>query len=115
MLRPATDDPQALLFAGERSGRPVTDGVIASVHERMGYSVTTHGFRSAFKDWASEQTTFPELISEMCLAHVQGDAVVQAYRRSDLVEQRRQLMLAWANYCDRAAPAGAVVPIRSRA
>jgi integrase len=59
---------------------------------------TVHGFRSSFKDWASEQTSFSNEVVEAALAHAIG-AVERAYRRSDLFELRRELMEAWATYC----------------
>jgi integrase len=60
--------------------------------------VTVHGFRSAFRDWAAERTNYPNHVVEMALAHVVGSGVEQAYRRGDLFEKRRKLMLAWARY-----------------
>jgi len=67
---------------------------------RMGVDVTVHGFRSAFRDWAGDCTQFPREIAESALAHVSGDATERAYRRSDALEKRRQLMVAWASYCE---------------
>lgn len=59
---------------------------------------TPHGFRSAFRDWAGDQTSFPREVAEAALAHKVGDAVENAYRRSDALEKRRKLMSAWSNY-----------------
>jgi hypothetical protein len=60
--------------------------------------LTVHGFRSSFRDWAAERTTFANHVAEMALAHVvrgvEGD-----YRRGDLFEKRRKLMQAWADFC----------------
>ena len=78
---------------------------------RMGRDVTVHGFRSTFKDWASEHTNFANEVSEAALAHVVGDKVEAAYRRGDLFEKRRRLMEAWAEFCVK-LPGGVVVPIR---
>jgi integrase len=75
----------------------------------MGRSVTAHGFRSSFRDWAAEQTNFPREVAEQALAHVIGDKVEAAYRRGDLFEKRRRLMLAWAEYCGKPSPSGAKV------
>ena len=80
---------------------------------RMGRDVTVHGFRSTFKDWASERTNFPNEVSEAALAHVVGDKVEAAYRRGDMFEKRRRLMEAWAEYCTK-APAGGVVVVPMR-
>jgi integrase len=61
--------------------------------------LTTHGFRSTFRDWAAERTNFPREVAEMALAHTIGDKVEAAYRRGDLFEKRRKLMEAWAGFC----------------
>ncbi|MEI5682332.1 MULTISPECIES: tyrosine-type recombinase/integrase [unclassified Mesorhizobium] len=60
---------------------------------------TPHGFRSAFKDWATEATDYPSELAEAALAHAVGDAVERAYRRGDALDKRRVLMSAWADYC----------------
>lgn len=70
------------------------------VLRRMGADVTTHGFRSTFRDWAGNETHFPRELAEQALAHVIGDKAEQAYRRGDALEKRRELMTAWANYCE---------------
>jgi integrase len=72
-----------------------------------------HGFRSSFRDWAAEQTSFPAEIAEMALAHVVGSKVEQAYRRTDMFAKRRQLMDAWARHCGQPSPKGEVVPLRA--
>jgi len=66
-----------------------------------GGDLTAHGFRSTFRDWASEQTAFPREVAEAALAHVIENKVEAAYRRGDLIEKRRKLMEAWAAYCER--------------
>jgi integrase len=67
---------------------------------RMGRGdLTAHGFRSSFRDWAAERTTFAAEVAEMALAHVVSDKVEAAYRRGDLFEKRRELMAAWALFC----------------
>ena len=63
--------------------------------------VTIHGFRSSFRDWAGDATTFPREIAEAALAHSLGDETERAYRRGDAMAKRRELMSAWANYCER--------------
>ena len=74
-----------------------------------------HGFRSTFRDWASEQTAFPHEVCEQALAHTIPNAVERAYRRGDLFEKRRRLMDAWGGYCgSKPIAAGAVVtPLRA--
>jgi integrase len=76
--------------------------------------VTPHGFRSTFKDWATEQTSFPEVVSETALSHTVGSEVERAYRRTDLFDKRRKLMDAWAAFCGRPSPSsGDVVRLRA--
>jgi integrase len=89
-----------LVFEGARAGRPISGMVMIKVLKRMGYpGITVHGFRSAFKDWASEQTGYPNGVSEMALARAVGDKVEAAYRRGDLLQKRRDLMQDWTAYC----------------
>ena len=85
--------------------------------KRMGReSLTVHGFRSSFRDWAAERTNFPNEMLEMALAHTVSDKVEAAYRRGDMFDKRRTLMDAWAKYCAKpAAPTGEVVPLPARA
>ena len=73
--------------------------------------ITVHGFRSTFRDWASEATSFPREVAEAALAHTVGNAVEAAYRRGDLFEKRRLMMEAWATYCDVVAGDGRVIPL----
>ena len=66
---------------------------------RIGHvKLTTHGFRSSFRDWAAERTGFPAEVAEMALAHTVSDKVEAAYRRGDLFKKRRQLMQDWATF-----------------
>ena len=65
---------------------------------RMQLEVTAHGFRSSFRDWASECTSFPREVCELALAHVIDDKTEAAYRRGDLLDKRRELMAAWAAF-----------------
>lgn len=89
-----------LAFPGGSKENLLSDMAMLKVLERMGRSgVTVHGFRSTFRDWASEMTQYPEAIAEMCLAHTVGSAVENAYRRTDLFNRRRGLMTDWANWC----------------
>jgi integrase len=73
-----------------------------------------HGFRSTFRDWAAERTNFAREVCEMALAHTVGSEVERAYQRSDMLEKRRKLMEAWAQYCSKPAAGGKVVAIRTR-
>ncbi|MEO0034113.1 MAG: hypothetical protein RLZZ501_136 [Pseudomonadota bacterium] len=101
------------VFPGTRPMRPLSQMALLMLLRRMERGdLTAHGFRSTFRDWTAEQTAFPGEVAEAALAHVVGDKVEAAYRRGDLFDKRRRLMEAWADYCDRPAGGGAVVPIR---
>lgn len=78
---------------------PSNNFLTSLIQKRMGLTVTAHGFRSTFKDWARECTTYPDEASELALAHINSDATRAAYARSELIEIRRQLMAEWAGYC----------------
>ena len=73
-----------------------------------------HGFRSTFRDWCSERTSFPREVSEMALAHAIDNTVEAAYRRGELLEKRRAMMEQWATFL-RTPPGASVVPIGKRA
>ena len=82
--------------------------------DRDGREVVPHGFRSTFRDWASEATAFDRDTAEAALAHTVKDKVEAAYRRGDQLDKRRRLMEAWAEHCARALPeTGNVVPLRT--
>jgi integrase len=105
------DNGSDYVFPGAR-GASLSDMAMLKLLRRMGRSdLTVHGFRSTFRDWAAELTSYPNHVVEMALAHVIGDKVEAAYRRGDLFEKRRRLMAEWGRYC--ASPAGKaeVVPI----
>jgi integrase len=102
------------VFPGTRSTGPVGGVTVREFLGRMDSEITTHGFRSSFRDWVSERTNFPREVAEMALAHTIPSAVEAAYRRGDLFEKRRKLMEAWADYCSRPAAKGDVVAIRGR-
>jgi integrase len=76
-------------------------------------NATVHGFRSSFRDWAGNVSSFPREVVETALAHVIGDKAEQAYRRSDALEKRRKLMEAWASFCE-PKKVGNVVPMNGR-
>jgi integrase len=98
------------LFPGGRAGRPISNMAMTMTLRRMGRGgLTVHGFRSTFRDWASERTGFPAEVAEMALAHTVADAVERAYRRGDLFQKRRQLMDAWARFCTAVPATGKVV------
>jgi len=73
--------------------------------------LTTHGFRSTFRDWAAERTEFPGDVVEGALAHVVANQVEAAYRRGDLFDKRRQLMQAWCDYAQLATAKTKAPPV----
>lgn len=90
------------LFTGAKSGKPLSDVVFKKLMERMGRTdITTHGFRSTFRDWAAEQTSFPREVIENALAHRLKDKAEAAYFRSNLLNKRRELMNKWGEYTKR--------------
>jgi integrase len=92
------------LFIGENG--KLSGMAMAMLLRRMGQGVTVHGFRSAFRDWAAECTSYPHEVCEMALAHVIGNKVEAAYRRGDLFDKRRDLMRDWGRFCVRAGAVG---------
>ena len=93
------------VFPGGTTNKPLSDMALLSLVQGMGYKdakgqpITVHGFRSSFRDWAAERTSFPNEVIEMSLAHTIGDKVEAAYRRGDLFDKRRKLMDAWDAFC----------------
>ena len=88
------------VFPGLAKGKSLSNMAMAAVLKRMKRdAITVHGFRSTFRDWASEQTSFPHEVCEMALAHVIGNKAEAAYRRDDLFDKRRKLMEAWGAFC----------------
>lgn len=87
------------------------------VQIRMGREdLTVHAFRSSFRDWAAERTSFAREVVEMALAHVISDATEAAYRRGDMFEKRRWLMEEWAKFCGQPkSSTSKVTPIRKAA
>jgi integrase len=100
------------VFPGGRKGRPLSNMAMLALLKRIGRDdLTTHGFRSTFRDWAAERTNFPREVVEMALAHTIENKVEAAYRRGDLFQKRRQLMEAWARFCVTTRSRAEVVPI----
>jgi integrase len=88
------------VFPGHKGDSGLSNGAFPALFKRMNVEgVTAHGFRSAFRDWAGDETSFPREVCEAALAHRVGDASEQAYRRGSALEKRRALMEAWAGYC----------------
>ncbi len=104
-----------LVFPGAKKGAALSDMSLTAVIRRMnagddqakpnqwvdekGDGITVHGFRSTFRDWAAEISSYLPEVAEMALAHAVGDKVEAAYRRGDLVAKRTEMMEDWAKYC----------------
>jgi integrase len=87
------------IFPGRKNGKPMSDMALLMICRKMNYNVTVHGFRSTFRDWASETTNHSNDVIEMALAHTINNKVEAAYRRGDLFNKRQDLMNDWSNYC----------------
>lgn len=99
------------VFPGRNLKRPLSNMAMMQCLRHVRAGVTVHGFRSSFRDWVGEATSFSELLAEAALAHQVGSKVERAYRRGDALERRRELMAAWEHFCDPAAGSN-VTPIR---
>lgn len=90
-----------LVFEGGVGGKPVSDTALTKALRLASpdKSATLHGLRSMFRDWAGNETKHEREVAEAALAHTVGNAVEQAYRRSDALEKRRKLMKDWETYC----------------
>ncbi|WP_026942503.1 tyrosine-type recombinase/integrase [Hellea balneolensis] len=92
--------PDDYVFKSNQRDKPLSNMAMLTALKRMGRSdITTHGFRSTFRDWVGDCTKFPREVAEVALSHSVGDAVERSYRRSDALKKRRQLMEAWNDYC----------------
>jgi len=104
------------IFPGARQGKPLSNMAMLQLMRGMGYGVNgdkgdyvPHGFRSSFRDWSGEVSSFPRDVAEMALAHVIENKVEAAYRRGDLFAKRSEMMVAWSVYCSTSAPQNALV------
>jgi integrase len=116
------------LFPGAKRGKPLSNMAMLELLrgmrrkdgkqwcDRHGQEIVPHGFRSTFRDWASERTSYPREVIEMSLAHTIDDKVEAAYRRGDLFEKRRRLINDWAKFCStpaRVRESGNVTQLRA--
>lgn len=105
------DEADGYVFPGQKRGRPLSAMTMEMLLRRMDVDFTVHGFRSSFRDWCGEETSFPRDVAEAALAHVIENKTEAAYRRGDALEKRRRLMEAWAAYIEPKA-AGNVVSLK---
>lgn len=100
------------LFPGNEIDKPLSDMSMLNLLDRMGFGhVTVHGFRSSFRDWAGDMTSFPHDVCEQVLAHKIEDEGEAAYRRGTMLAKRVKLMAAWANYIEPKADSN-VIPLK---
>ena len=92
-------DPQSEYFFS-KNGKPLSNMAMLMMVRRLSLGITVHGFRSAFRDWVSEETEFSPELAEMALAHTIGNKVEAAYRRGNLIERRKSLMKHWESFCE---------------
>ena len=106
----ALSDGSQYVFPGRTPDKPLSNMAFLMALRRMQRSdVTTHGFRSSFRDWAAERTNVPRAVCEAALAHTLRDQTEAAYHRTDLFERRRELMTSWAAFAT-SEPAAGVDP-----
>lgn len=106
----AMDPNSQYLFS--RKGKPLSGMAMTMIMRRLKLDATVHGFRSAFRDWASEETSHSSEVIEMALAHAIQNKVEAAYRRKDLLEKRRALLLDWEAYCT-SKPSNNVIELKA--
>jgi integrase len=114
----------AYVFPGQVRGAPLSNMAFLTLLKRMNAGdakwidparerpITAHGFRAAFRTWAEEVATFPHAVVEQAMGHQVGNQVERAYRRTDVLDRRRELMDAWSAYCKPRAEE-TVIPLRT--
>lgn len=117
ILEAMDGEQTGFVFPGQKEDAPLSNMAMLALLERMGRDdLTVHGFRSSFRDWTAERTSYPREVCEMALAHTVDNAVEAAYRRGDLFEKRRRLMTDWMKHCDVIEKKSAkVIPLGRRA
>jgi integrase len=99
IIEPLRAMESEFVFEGQKRHKPLSNMSMLMLLRRMGVEgVTVHGFRSTFRDWASEVANAPREVAEMSLSHKIGSDVERAYARSDLLDKRRDLMERWSQY-----------------
>lgn len=99
ILEPLRALRSEVVFEGQKRHKSMSNMAMLMLLRRMKVEgITVHGFRSAFRDWASEQPNVSREIAELSLAHTVGSEVERAYARSDLLEKRRSLMRLWSEF-----------------
>ncbi|ANC80182.1 tyrosine-type recombinase/integrase [Pseudomonas putida] len=100
MLRSMAQTKSPYVFPGQGKSGVIHANAIRNLLHKLGHAdITRHGFRSTFRDWASENTHYSREVCELALAHDERDQTEAAYSRSDFLEKRRALMADWADFC----------------
>jgi integrase len=99
----------AFMFPGMKNS--ISRSAFFATVKAIDPEITAHGFRSTFRVWCAERTSYPEAIAEQCLAHEIGSAVSKSYKRTDLFDKRRRLMAEWARYCQSPAISAEVLAL----
>jgi integrase len=94
-----TPNRRGWVFESANPGKPISQQAMLMLLRRKRPGLTVHGFRSSFRDWCGEQTNYPRELAESALAHRLKDKAEAAYQRGDMLERRRELMQAWADFC----------------
>jgi integrase len=99
-LNDALAVPSKYVFQGQKEGRYPSEAIMLALLKRMDrQDIVPHGFRSTFRDYIAEKTTFPREVAEAALAHALTDKTEAAYQRGDYLEKRREMMEIWGAYC----------------
>ncbi len=99
-MKTVRHEDHPFVFPGQKHRSSLSAMALEMVLRRLDISATPHGFRSSFRDWAGDRTAFQREVVEAALAHLVGDETERAYRRSDALEKRTELMKAWADFCE---------------
>lgn len=103
----------AFIFSGRKKDAQLSDMALTEFLRGRKLPFTVHGFRSSFRDWAGDATTFPREIAEAALAHALSDKTEAAYRRADALERRREMMEAWARFVS-GGNSAEIIPLPTR-
>ena len=114
LLEKLPHDGGDFLFPGRKPGQPINRTRLLEFLPKINADVTVHGFRSTFRDWAGDRTTFDRDVIEAALAHTIGDKTEASYRRGNALEKRRLLMQQWADVCaGKVQSTGEVIALRA--
>ena len=108
-VEPVSHDER--IFPGQGDAKFISGASLLSIAKQYGQDITVHGFRSTFRDWCAEMTSYPQELAEAALAHQLKNKTEKAYQRGDLLQKRARLMDEWARYCTTPVSKSEVVPI----